>query len=537
MLKNKFEILGSLVILVFAAAIYLYKLESIPNGFYVDEAVVAYNAKSILETGKDAFGQPYPILFRLLGSYTPPLFIYIAAAFIKFFGSGIFVIRSISAISALTSIVFFYLLAKKLNIYKNRWSCLVTTAFYAISPWLIFNARLGYEVTLAYTLFNIGVYFLVLSIKLPKYYILSATFLSLATYAAHTQRFLVPIFIAGYLILFKGVLLKKENTKHLFWAALTTFILQIPHFTVIATPAFWVKNQRLLENSNVVQNIVNQIFSYLSTKNIFFELNDIDAQHTIPGISVAYNWMVIPFLIGVFILVKRRIEVGHKLLILLFITSLIPAILSGEFISIQRALAFALPLFVVIGIGMDKILSKLPMVVNYPAVLVLIFGSTLMLYRSYFVLFPVERADAWNYGYDKLANFIKENPDKKFVVDNSRNPRNYILLLYHLNYPPEVYQNEVDQKYKEGYYHSLPPENSYKFGNIEVREIDWQRDSYLEQIIVGDALSVSESQAKDHLLTKVGEIKNPINNPILIFYATNPDEKCKVSYNRLCDNR
>src|SRR3989344_6581550 len=77
-MKNKFiEKLILIGILGVATIIYIYKLGSIPSGFYVDEATVAYNGLSILRTGKDAFGQPYPILFRLLGSYTPPLFIYI----------------------------------------------------------------------------------------------------------------------------------------------------------------------------------------------------------------------------------------------------------------------------------------------------------------------------------------------------------------------------------------------------------------------------------------------------------------------------
>ena len=84
------------LILISSGLIYFYKLNSIPNGFYVDEATVAYNAYSILLTGKDIFAQPYPLLFRLLGSYTPPLFIYISALAIKFFGNAPAVFRGIS---------------------------------------------------------------------------------------------------------------------------------------------------------------------------------------------------------------------------------------------------------------------------------------------------------------------------------------------------------------------------------------------------------------------------------------------------------
>jgi len=153
--------------------------------------------------------------------------------------------------------------------------------------------------------------------------------------------------------------------------------------------------------------------------------------------------------------------------------------------------------------------------------------SLLLLYRSYFVLFPIERSSGWNFGYDKLADYIRVNADKNYMVDNSRNPRNYILLLYFLDYPTNVYQKEVDDRYKINYYRSLPPEDSYKFSNISVRTIDWKIDSYKDQIIIGDPLSISDQQAKEHYLTKIHEIKNPLGNAIFNFYQTNPSEKCK----------
>ncbi|KKQ25195.1 MAG: hypothetical protein US62_C0003G0024 [Candidatus Woesebacteria bacterium GW2011_GWA1_37_8] len=525
-MKKLTEIFLVVGILVFAGLIYLYKLDVIPSGFYVDEAVVAYNAYSILETGKDAFGQQYPVLFRLLGSYTPGLFVYTSALAIKLIGYQITTFRLLSAISALVSVVFFYLFIKKLKIYSSERSYVITTLFYAISPWLTFNARLGYEVTLAFTLFNIGVYFLLLALDKPKNYIYSFVFFSLATYTAHTQRFLVPIFCIFCLIIFRKIILKKSNFKYLFLAGVTTLLLQIPHLTVLNTPAFWVKNQRLIEGGRIIQNIINQTLSYLSNKNLFYELGDIDAQHTIPGISVMYNWMTLPFMVGLFILVSRIKERNIKFLLLLFVTSLIPAVLSGEFISIQRALPFLLPLMIVIGLGIDYFVKKLPVLSTMTLILLLPL-SLLLLYRSYFVLFPIERSSGWNFGYDKLADYIRVNADKNYMVDNSRNPRNYILLLYHLKYPPEIYQGEVDPKYKTDYYHSLPPENSYKFSKIEVREISWETDPCKEQIIVGDPLTISDGQAKEHKLEKQFEIKDILGKPIYIGFKTNPQLKCK----------
>jgi len=49
MKKNLFIFLGSIIILSIASLLYFYKLGQIPNGFYVDEASVAFNANSILK--------------------------------------------------------------------------------------------------------------------------------------------------------------------------------------------------------------------------------------------------------------------------------------------------------------------------------------------------------------------------------------------------------------------------------------------------------------------------------------------------------
>ena len=528
-MTRKLSTLILLLILTFAGFIYFYRLNQIPNGFYVDEAAIAYNAYSILQTRKDIFAQSYPILFRLLGSYTPPLFIYLSVPFITFFGMEPFIFRSISAISALVSIIFFFLLIKKLNILHSTVSLYFATFFYAISPWLIFNARLGYEVTLAFLLFNIGIYFVYIAFKKPKYLIWGCFFLSLSTYVAHTQRYLVPIFFTFYLLVFRKFVFQKMNLRFLKLSFLVILLTQIPNFLVLNTPAFWVKNERLTEQNpgQVVSSIINQTFTYISPRNLFYELSDIDMQHTIPEISVMYDWMVIPFIIGIYLLFTSIKKTGYKFVLLLFITSLIPAVFSGQFISIQRALPFLLPLTIIIGLGIDLIWERIGYKITLPIFILLSFYSLVLLYRSYFVLFPRERANAWNYGYKELSNFIRQSPDTNFVIDNTRNPRNYILLLYFLDYPPSIYQKEVNPIYKVDYYRSLPPETSYKFSNIEVRGIDWEKDPCIKQVLAGDKLSISEDQAKEHELEKVYELKDQQERIIFQGYKTNPEKKCK----------
>src|SRR3989344_388437 len=269
-----------IVIIIFASCLYLYKLNIVPNGFYVDEATVAYNAKAILETGKDEYGVFYPIYFRLLGSYTPSLYIYLLAALIKVFGSSIFVARFISVVSASVSIYFFYLLITKLKLYKFQLTYFALTLFYAISPWVLFNARVGYETTLGYLVFNIGIYYLYLASKRIEKLPVALLFLSLSTYISHNQRFLVPLFLLFYFVVFRKYLLKKKNNKFLWSAMLIGFISQIPNLLMIGTKAFWIKGAQF-DLGNFLTILV-----YLSPKTLFYQNPDIDMQHVLPKVSM-----------------------------------------------------------------------------------------------------------------------------------------------------------------------------------------------------------------------------------------------------------
>jgi hypothetical protein len=266
--------------------------------------------------------------------------------------------------------------------------------------------------------------------------------------------------------------------------------------------------------------------NFLSPKSLFFSLPDIDLQHIIPEISVMYNWMVIPYLLGVYLMFRNLKQISFKFLVLTFFVSLVPAVFSGRFISIQRALPFLLPLVAVIGLGIDKLAKILPRILYLSLMVLLFIYSLLMLYRSYFVLFPKEGALAWNYGYEELSGYIAGNSDIHFTIDNTRNPRSYMELLYFLRYAPESYQKEVDTLYRENYYQAPNQKNEFYFSNIEVRNIDWGKDSCKDQIIVGDNLTVSDRQAEDHGLTEVKEIKNFDNSIIFKLYKTNPGEQC-----------
>ena len=244
--KRGFLKFSEIIILVaiFTAGLFLYfyKLDGIPNGLYVDEASQGYNAYSIILTGRDEYGKSFPILFRFLAVYTPPIYTYLTTLPVTLFGLSIFSVRVISALSAVLSLFVVYLFLKFSEVLKKKISAILGSLLFLISPWLLLHGRYGHEVTTAFLIFSVGSLLLFLALKRTKLVIYGFIILSLSTYSSYTERYLVPLFIIGYLFLFRKKLLNSQNIKDVITGLILAVIIQIPHFTIFATPAFLVKS-------------------------------------------------------------------------------------------------------------------------------------------------------------------------------------------------------------------------------------------------------------------------------------------------------
>ncbi|MBP9817747.1 hypothetical protein KBC75_03260 [Candidatus Shapirobacteria bacterium] len=512
---SKINYLYLFLILFFASFIYLYKLASIPSGTYSDEATIGYNAYSIATTGKDEYGQTAPIAFRFFGAYTPPLYVYLVAPLIKIFGLNTFYLRLPSIVFTLVGIILIYLFTH--NLY--------TSLLFAICPWVVFNARLGYEVTAGYTIFYLGVYLFYQKFVHSKISYLGLFLLSLSTYVAHPERYLVPIFLVVTSIVFYRQIFIKTNFIKIIIGSTILLVSQIPNLILLFTPAFWVKNTTF-----ILSDFISQYFTYISPKFIFGPSPDINLQHTLPEIPLLYSWLIIPFFIGLYQLYKIKKTDWGKFIIILFLLSPVPGAFSGHFISIQRAIPLIFPIFFIISLGLKPIPK-----IFFPFLFIF---SLVMLWRSYFVFFPINRAYWWSYGYDQVASISQQNPNTFYVFDNTRNPATYMSFLYALQYPPAQFQSNFSTNFVKNYYRNPPYNGNYTLNNISIHPINWEKDIYQDLVIVGDSLTISDSQAKEHFLTKIWEIKYPDNKIAFVAYKTNPlkkiaDDKVKALRSRL----
>jgi len=90
-----------ILLLTGLSLIHLVGLSNIPPGLSNDEANIGYEAWSIATTGKDQWGNFFPIVFQGFGNWSLPVYIYLTVPFVWILGPTVPAVRAVSALSFL----------------------------------------------------------------------------------------------------------------------------------------------------------------------------------------------------------------------------------------------------------------------------------------------------------------------------------------------------------------------------------------------------------------------------------------------------
>lgn len=485
------------LVFLFALILRLVSLGSIPPGVYLDEASLGYNAYSLSLTGRDEYRQPLPLFLRSFGTYPPALSVYAAIPAIKFLGLTTLSYRLTPAILGALSCVIFAILAAHL---LGRRAILLSGALFAINPGLMLWNRSFPEVTLALLLVLLG-----LVLFLRQRYYLGTFLLSLSTYAYQSPRVLVYLLLTFLVI------------KYRKYSVLVFFLLtQLPQFYLLnfSGPKIRLSSQLWYSQiphtvSAVSREFFSQYFAYYSPQNLFW-WPDPDLQRSLPELSIFYNWLVVPYLLGLIYLF--RIWRQPLVIFLLAVSPLAAALIKDPF-STTRASWLIIP----ITLLFLPILRRL----HFSILVILILFSLTQLYRSFFILLPHERPEIWYAGYDQLFQKL-DNQSRPALVDSSFPI--YSLYLFYSRTPPGQVQSFFPRGLPD-YYNQTAWQNYFSKDLIAFRPIDWKTDIYKDQLIVGGPLSISSDQAREHFLTLVTTIPDINGQSILFVYQTHPELK------------
>lgn len=457
MLKN--HKLFFILILFLACFFRLYKLDSLPPSLNWDEISHGVTAQSLLLTGKDQWGNKWPIFnFRAYGDYPTTLNLYLTLPFVKFFGLNALSIRLPSAIMGIMLVVSSYVIA--LLLFKDKKYALLAMLLTALSPWSLFPSRAVFQSTIAQGIFPFAVLFFLLGLKKPKFLLLSSVLFGLSMYAYHSTR-IIAIPLVFLLILINFNQLKNKNTAVL---ALSIFLIfSIPSIINLSQPGSrargqWVsilspaaineinESRRLFTGPPTLNRLLSNRATYFIPRFIGNYLNQLNPvplffqgtgqyQFNIPHTGLLFPVTLPFFYIGLFfVFIKSKQNSLYRSLLTWHLIGLIPAVITtGDFPLIRAMTILPLP-FIYIALGLQLTFSRLKKSNLIYLIFILIFSFQSSLYlKNYIASYFQNYSSSWQYGYQQVIDFTKQlypNYAQIFFTKKYGEPHEFVLFYW-----------------------------------------------------------------------------------------------------------
>lgn len=196
--------LWSAAFVLLAAAVVarnLTALSTAPPGLYIDEASIGYNAWAVAHFGVDEHGHRLPLYFEAFGEYKNPVYVYALVPLVRFLPLTATTERLPAALFGLVAVVFITLSAWRLT--RSRWVTIAVAVLAALTPWLVQESRVGFEVVSMAATLSAALWCLADEPgTTPRRFTLAGVFLALSIFAYSIGRLevllLAATFVAAY---------------------------------------------------------------------------------------------------------------------------------------------------------------------------------------------------------------------------------------------------------------------------------------------------------------------------------------------------
>ena len=520
--KLKSSLFLVLIILILGISLRVWKLSEFPIHLSHDEVSQAYDAISLVETGKDIYGNFLPTIFPSVGDFKSPFYTYAASLVYFLIGDHEWMIRVPGVIFGILIIPAVFWFTYKLT--KEPKIALFASFFTAISPSEIFFSRKSFEN-------GAGVFFLLVSLsalctylekqKKQRWLYLTAVLSALGMYTYFSHAIIIPLMIATFILIFR-----KKFTQELkkYLPVLSLWILLvIPLIIIILTnPGSRYRSQTVFitqdstlgkelnyitsENSFIAQFLHLKTVGDFSFNRYFGQFdpvylfgNGLDLTNQGPVNTGPLLLFQLPLLfIAVSYLIKRvDFTNSGKLLVFAVALGVLPSGLTFEPHSPHRMIIVFTLLNIITGIGAYSLWQRIN-VLRTPIKVTLIFVlvtaltvNVISFLHIYFVNFPYEKSQYIQYPFKQVAQFAwsQYNVFDTIVFDPLFGEvapfigtGAHYYLGYFGNYPPSKFQ----EQYRIG-----KKEREDIFDKFSIRKIDWREDQNLKNtLIIGSPWSL-----------------------------------------------
>ncbi len=476
--RKSWFFLGTGVIFALALLLRLPSFGSLPNGLNRDEAALAYNAFSLLKTGKDEYGEKLPITFRSFGDEKLGGYIYTVIPSIAVFGLTPAATRLPSLLSGLA--IIFLIGNITWQISRSFWkpkqarvAQLFAMFFVAIAPWANHFSRVAYEAHLAMMLFLLGFSSLLQALKMEKkqrfWTALAGASFAGALLTYHSYQVLIALFLPFTLLLcFRKIrklnrigitiavgfgilsltLLWSNNffqsnlTKH---AGISPFSQERieREFALLrlALPTPLTINKFLANRVTEPIAIFSKNYAQVLSPAFLFVTGSIQDVHN-PGQLPNLHLLSLPFIIwGAHTLLKQPSKDGEKLFFLWFFLALVPSALTIDPQHTMRANALFPALEVLSALGITALLFALKpswKALAAGTILSLFLIATLRWRAEYFVLAPQRDEEKSHEKYHLLGKkLLEESHSHDIVITQQPSSSPYIWYLFESQLDPK----------------------------------------------------------------------------------------------------
>lgn len=430
----KQKILIILIILITIATRFI-ALDKVPSHLSNDEISIAYDAYSILHTGRDEHNNFMPVSFQSHSTYKAPFYIYVASITNFFLGNSEYSVRLPSAIfGSLTVLVLGYiafLFGKNINL------SILTSFVLATSPWHIYASRMALESNAALFLLTTAIWLFFINIRSKKnlYLFFSMIFFALSIWAYHTEWLLTPMIMVFLAINYRQ---KIKVNKFFVFSILLFFAIVFP----IANNAWSNRNTNARANTEIIikdpsiakilanpdisvfkkfgtigNTFIVNYSDYTKLSHLFFDGMPLLSKED-PYTVGLFLLPLLPFFLWGIFKIKIYFPNNYKFIYFwILATPIIPSLTIGG-TNMVRNLATVVPYSLVISCGLYNLWLYFK---GYKGLLLCLLVTVSFIYFSviYYYHFPFQMGENFQYGYKQAAEYIKDNYNKydRIVVD------------------------------------------------------------------------------------------------------------------------
>lgn len=509
--------------LILSLGVRIIGLEKSPNTLNHDESSLGYNAYSLLQTGKDEYGNSWPISLRSFNDYKPALYAYLSIPAIYLWGLNQSSVRLVSAIFGTISLWFWFLIFKKISKEKNS-KVLLAGLLISFLPWRLHFSRVAFESNLATAFFLMMVWCL-LNWKKGKIYKTGTILAGVAAiYSYHSARLAVPCLVWLFILDPLGKRIRFKN----WWVVVVIGLMSLPIFlsgrlilrrfdqTNIFRQYYPFVPKELVQTKNPWREfranpiyflggiIFGHLGSYLSPRNLALDLYHwIDKSAMAISGTGMLGWLsTIMLLWGIGRWLKGiRTKRNYRILIYWIAAGVLPAVITREWFHPLRALNSFPALEIIAGLGIVQLLDGMEKIRSRQirwgavAILIIIVGIS-----GLFNLLNEYKFSVWEHygefqpgGYKEGAELLNSLKDKyQTIYIDSPHAQNYIFFLFYMKYPPEKIQKYAEIRPMAG----MGTEGflNFNFDNFIFKKYDWPNDRNKNNFVYWTSAEVKEEE-------------------------------------------